>query len=86
MDTSEHFYSLFPQELAGGKARDALEEAGEMMREVKTEEARGLADVVSLHQQTFRLIYNIMMYIADGRAARCLMDDIAEITWRIGQF
>ena len=52
-----------------------------MVGEIESEQAGGLADVVSLHQQTFRLIYNIMMYIADGRAARCLVDDVTKITW-----
>ena len=39
-----------------------------------------------LHQQTFRLIYNIVVDVADGRAARGLMDEIAEIAGRISQF
>ena len=57
-----------------------------MMREIETEQAGGLVDVVALHQQTFRLIYYIIVDVADGRAARGLVDEIAEIAGRIGQF
>ena len=53
---------------------------------VETEQAGGLADVVPLHQQTFRLIYYIMMYVTDSSATSGLVDDVAKITRRIGQF
>ena len=76
---------LLPHELAGSKPRDALEEAGEMMGEIETEQARGLTDVMPLHQQTLRLIDNVVVDVADGRTARCLVDDVAKVTWRIGQ-
>ena len=76
---------LFSYKLAGSEPRDALEETREMVREVETEQAGCLADVVTLHQQTFRLIDNIVVDVADGRTARCLMDDVAKVTWRIGQ-
>ena len=56
-----------------------------MVREVETEQTRSLADVVTLHQQTFRLIDNIVVDVADGRTARCLMDDVEKVAGRIGQ-
>ena len=55
------------------------------MGEVETQQARGLADVMALHQQTFRLIDDVVMDISDGRAARCLVDDVAKVTGRVGQ-
>ena len=57
-----------------------------MVREVKTQQAGSLADVMTLHQQTFRLINNIIMYVTDGRAACCLVDNVTEIAGRLGQF
>ena len=77
---------LFPQKLAGRKTGDSLKETGEMVRKIETQQAGSLADVLTLHQQTFRLIYNIVVDVADGCAARGLMDNITEITGRIGQF
>ena len=56
-----------------------------MVGEIESEQARGLADVVTLHQQTFRLIDDIIMYVANGCAACCLMDDVAKVAGRIGQ-
>jgi len=57
-----------------------------MMGEVEAEEAGGFADVMSLYQQTFCLIDDVVVDISDGRAACCLVDDVAEIAGRIGQF
>ena len=51
-----------------------------MVREVETKQAGGLADVVPLHQQTFRLINYIIMYVTDGCTARGLMDNVAKVT------
>ena len=56
-----------------------------MVGEIETEQAGGLADVVTLHQQTFRLIDYIIMYVTDSRATSGLVDDVAKITRRIGQ-
>ena len=56
-----------------------------MMGEVETQQARGLADVMTLHQQTFRLIDDIIMYVANGCAARRFVDDVAKVAGRIGQ-
>ena len=56
-----------------------------MVREVKTKQAGSLTDVMTLHQQTFRLIDDIIMYVTDGRAASSLVDDVAKVTGRIGQ-
>ena len=72
---------LFSYKLAGGEPRDALEETCEMVREVETEQAGSLADIMTLHQQTFRLVYNIVVDVADGRSTRCLVDDVTKITW-----
>ena len=62
-----------------------LEQAGEMMGKIETQQAGCLADVMTLHQQTFRLIYNIVVNVADGRPACGPVDDVTEVTWRIGQ-
>ena len=57
-----------------------------MVRKIETQQAGSLADVLTLHQQTFRLIDNIVVDVADGCAACGLVDNITEITGRIGQF
>ena len=57
-----------------------------MVGKIESEQAGGLADVVPLHQQTFRLIDYIIMYVTDSRATSGLVDDVAKITRRIGQF
>ena len=77
---------LFPQKLAGRKTGDSLKETGEMVRKIETQQAGSLADVLTLHQQTFRLIDNIVVDVADGCATCGLVDNITEITGRIGQF
>ena len=56
-----------------------------MVREVKTKQAGSLADVMTLHQQTFRLIDDIMMDVTDGCTTCSLMNQIAEVTGRVGQ-
>ena len=38
-----------------------------------------------LHQQTLCLIDDIVVDVADGRAARGLVDNVAKVTGRIGQ-
>ena len=50
-----------------------------MMGKIETEQARGLADIVPLHEQALGLIDDIVVDVANGRSARCLTDDIAEI-------
>ena len=76
---------LFPQILARREPRYLLEEAGEMMGKIEAQEARGLADVVTVHEQALGLVDDIVVDVADGRAACRLVDDVAEITRRIGQ-
>ena len=76
---------LFPQILARRESSHLLEEAGEMMGKIETEEARGFADVMTVHQQALGLVDDIVVDVADGRAACRLVDDVAEITRRIGQ-
>ena len=76
---------LFPQILARREASHLLEEAGEMMGKIEAEEARGLADVVAVHEQALGLVDDVVVDVADGRSTCRLVDNIAEITWRIGQ-
>ena len=80
-----YYVNLFPQKLAGREACGALEKAGEMVGEIEAKQARGLADVVALHEQTLGLIDDVVVDVAYSCATSCLVDDIAEITWRIGQ-
>ena len=56
-----------------------------MMGKIEAEEARGLADVVAVHEQALSLIDDVIVDVTDGRAACRLVDDVAEITRRIGQ-
>lgn len=56
-----------------------------MMGKVETQQAGGLADVMSLHQKTFRLIDDIIMYITDSSAARGLVDNVTKVSGRISQ-
>ena len=76
---------LFPQILARREASHLLEEAGEMVGKIEAEEARGLADVVTVHEQALSLVDDVVVDVADGRSSCRLVDNIAEITWRIGQ-
>ena len=69
------------QKLAGCETCDAFEETGEMVWIIETEKTGSLADIVPPHQQTFRLVYNIVVDVADGRSTRCLVDDVTKITW-----
>ena len=76
---------LFPQILARREASHLLEETGEMMGKIEAQEARGLADVVAVHEQAFGLVDDIVVDITDGRSSCRFVDDVAEITRRIGQ-
>ena len=77
---------LFPQILARRESSHLFEEAGEMMGKIETQEARGLADVVAVHEQALGLVDDIIVDVADGRSSCRLVDDVAEITRRISQF
>ena len=57
-----------------------------MVGEIEAEQARGLTDVVTIHQQTLGLIDDVVVDVTNGRSSRCLVDDIAKVTRRIGQF
>ena len=57
-----------------------------MMGKIEAKEPRSLADVVTVHQQALGLVDDVVMDVTDGRAACRLVDDVAEITRRIGQF
>ncbi len=76
---------LFPQILTRREPRHLLEEAGEMMGKVEAQEARGFADVVAIHEQALGLVDDIVVDVADGRSTCGLVDNISEITRRIGQ-
>ena len=76
---------LFPQILARREPGHLLEETGEMMGKIEAEKARGLADVVAVHEQALGLVDDIVMDVADGRSSSRLVDNISEITRRIGQ-
>ena len=76
---------MFPQKLAGSDACDTLEEASEMVGEVEAEEAGGLADIMTVHQQTFGLVDDVVVNVSDGSATSCLVYEVAEIPWRICQ-
>ncbi len=76
---------LFPQILARRESCHLLEEAGEMMGKIEAQEARGLADVVAIHEQALGLVDDIVVDVADGRSTCGLVDNISEITRRIGQ-
>ena len=56
-----------------------------MMGKIETQEARGLADVVTVHEQALGLVDDIVVDVADGRSSCRLVDDVAEITRRISQ-
>ncbi len=76
---------LFPQILARRESSHLFEEAGEMMGKIETEEVRGLADVVAVHEQALGLVDDVIVDVSDGRSSCRLVDDVAEITWRISQ-
>lgn len=76
---------LFPQILARREASHLFEEAGEMMGEIEAKEARGFADVVTIHQQALGLVDDVVVDVADGCSPCRLVDNVAEITRRISQ-
>ena len=75
---------LFPQILARRESSHLFEEAGEMMGKIEAKKPRGFADVVTVHEQALGLVDDVIVDVADGRAACRLVDNITEITWRIG--
>ena len=56
-----------------------------MMGKIEAQEARGLADVVTVHEQALGLVDDIIVDVTDGRSSRGFVDNIAEITRRISQ-
>ena len=52
------------------------------MGKVEAEQAGGFADVMTLHQQIFRLIDDVVVDVADGCAARGFVDDVAKVARR----
>ena len=56
-----------------------------MMGIIEAQEARGFADVVAVHEQALGLVDDVIVDVADGRSTCRLVDDVAEITWRISQ-
>ena len=57
-----------------------------MMGKIEAKEARGFADVVTVHEQALGLVDDIVVDVANGSASCGLMDDISKVTGRIGQF
>ena len=55
-----------------------------MMGKIETQETRGLADVVAVHEQALGLVDDVIVEVADGRSSCRLVDDVAEISRRIG--
>ena len=51
-----------------------------MMWEVETEQARGLADVVTLHEQALGLIDDVVVDVANGSTTRGFVDEVAKVT------
>ena len=76
---------LFPQILARRESGHLFEESSEMMRKIEAEEARGLADIVTAHEQALGLVDDIIVDVADGCSSCGFVDNIAEISWRISQ-
>ena len=56
-----------------------------MMGKIEAKETRGLADVVTVHEQALGLVDDIIVDVADGRSSRGFVDNIAKITRRISQ-
>ena len=56
-----------------------------MMGKIEAEEARGLADVVTVHEQALGLVDDVVVDVTDGCSPCRLVDNVAEITWRISQ-
>lgn len=76
---------LFPQILARREPGHLFEETGEMMGKIEAKEARGFTDVVTVHEQALGLVDDVIVDVADGRSSCGFVDDVAEITRRIGQ-
>ena len=57
-----------------------------MVRVIKSQKPGSFTDVVSVHQQVLALVDHIGVNVVDGGPARSLMNQIAEIARRIGQF
>ena len=56
-----------------------------MMGKIEAQEARGLADVVTVHEQALGLVDDVVVDVTDGCSPCRLVDNVAEITWRISQ-
>ena len=75
-----------PNEFTGCESCYLFEESGEMIGEFEAEEVGGFGDVVTVHQQALGLVDDVIVDVSDGCAACGLVDDVAEVTRRIGQF
>ena len=56
-----------------------------MMGKIEAEEARGLTDIVTVHEQALGLVDDVIVDVTDGRSSCGFMDNIAKITRRISQ-
>ena len=56
-----------------------------MVRVFEAQQVGGLVDIMAVHQEVLSLIYHKGMDIADGGAAGSFVDNISQVTGRIGQ-
>ena len=66
--------------------RHLLEKAAEMVGILEAKEIGHFANGESLHQERFSLVYNEVVDIADCGPAGCLVNQVAEVSGRIGEF
>ena len=56
-----------------------------MMGKIEAQEARGLTDVVTVHEQALGLVDDVVVDVTDGCSPCRLVDNVAEIPLRHGQ-
>ena len=52
-----------------------------MVGEIEAEQARSLVDVVTLHQQTFCLVDDVVMDIPNGCTTCGFVNDVTKVAW-----
>ena len=67
-------------------SRHLLEKAAEMVGILEAKEIGHFANGESLHQERFSLVYNKGVDIADCRPTGRLVNQVAEVSGRIGEF
>ena len=66
--------------------RHLLEKAAEMVGILKAKEIGHFANAEPLHQERFCLVNDKIVDIADCGPACCLVNQVAEVSGRIGEF